>query len=374
MAEQAHSRKLRYLPGFLSAALAASVLLGTVRWIGTPSRSAFGEDAGERLQTYLAASLRDAMQGLLSQERVYWIDRHALSAPAPDPACFGQVDDPRLLDVSGSEKLLEGQKLYFSPAVTLAPGTPVRYYQDETILAITWKQVLDGGVYTFSEVKIAHPSQFRRFLAGGEFGSDKLYVTTEMAQSVNAVVASSGDFYGYRQAGTLVYDGVVRRVNNGLVDTCYIDKNGDMLFTTRFDEMDKEQSQRFVDEKEILFSLAFGPVLIQEGRVVTPDSYAVGEINDCYPRAALCQLGKLHYLLAVVNGEETLPEVPTIHRFAQNLCSSGITKAYALDGGQTAVIAMDGQLINAVLYGHQRKISDIIYFATAIPGKGQEEQ
>ena len=374
MAEQAHSRKLRYLPGLLSAALAASVLFGTVRWIGTPSRSAFGEDAGERLQTYLAASLRDAMQGLLSQERVYWIDRQALSAPAPNPACFGQVDDPRLLDVSGSEKLLEGQKLYFSPAITLAPGTPVRYYQDETILAITWKQVLDGGVYTFSEVKIAHPSQFRRFLAGGEFGSDKLYVTTEMAQSVNAVVASSGDFYGYRQAGTLVYDGVVRRVNNGLVDTCYIDKNGDMLFTTRFDEMDKEQSQRFVDEKEILFSLAFGPVLIQEGRVVTPDSYAVGEINDCYPRAALCQLGKLHYLLAVVNGEETLPEVPTIHRFAQNLRSSGITKAYALDGGQTAVIAMDGQLINAVLYGHQRKISDIIYFATAIPGKGQEEQ
>lgn len=374
MAEQAHSRKLRYLPGLLSAALAASVLFGTVRWIGTPSRSAFGEDAGERLQTYLAASLRDAMQGVLSQERVYWIDRHALSAPAPNPACFGQVDDPRLLDVSGSEKLLEGQKLYFSPAITLAPGTPVRYYQDETILAITWKQVLDGGVYTFSEVKIAHPSQFRRFLAGGEFGSDKLYVTTEMAQSVNAVVASSGDFYGYRQAGTLVYDGVVRRVNNGLVDTCYIDKNGDMLFTTRFDEMDKEQSQRFVDEKEILFSLAFGPVLIQEGRVVTPDSYAVGEINDCYPRAALCQLGKLHYLLAVVNGEDSQPEVPTIHRFAQNLRSSGITKAYALDGGQTAVIAMDGQLINAVLYGHQRKISDIIYFATAIPGKGQEEQ
>ena len=178
MAEQAHSRKLRYLPGLLSAALAASVLFGTVRWIGTPSRSAFGEDAGERLQTYLAASLRDAMQGVLSQERVYWIDRHALSAPAPNPACFGQVDDPRLLDVSGSEKLLEGQKLYFSPAITLAPGTPVRYYQDETILAITWKQVLDGGVYTFSEVKIAHPSQFRRFLAGGEFGSDKLYVTT----------------------------------------------------------------------------------------------------------------------------------------------------------------------------------------------------
>ena len=73
-------------------------------------------------------------------------------------------------------------------------------------------------------------------------------------------------------------------------------------------------------------------------------------------------------------GEDAQPEVPTIHRFARNLRQSGITKAYALDGGQTAVIAMDGELINAVLYGHQRKISDIIYFATAIPGKQHEER
>ncbi|MGM9604974.1 MAG: phosphodiester glycosidase family protein [Faecousia sp.] len=375
MAENAFlSRLFRWLPGIVSGALAVSVLLGAVRWIGVPARSTEGEDTGETLDLYLTDALSDAMELVRGADRVYRIGRHALAAPEPDPACFGQTEDPGTLDFSAAEKLLDGQKLYFSPAVTLAPGTPVRYYLDDTILAITWKQVLDGGVYTFSEVKIAHPSQFRRFLSGGEFGSDKLYVTTEMAQSVNAVVASSGDFYGYRQAGTLVYDGVVRRVNNGLVDTCYIDKNGDLLFTTRYDQMDKEQSQQFVDEHEILFSLAFGPVLIQDGQVITPDSYAVGEINDHYPRSALCQLGKLHYLLAVVNGEDAQPEVPTIHRFAENLLESGITKAYALDGGQTAVIAMDGQLINAVLYGHQRKISDIIYFATAIPGKEREEK
>ena len=378
MAEDAFSsrlgRVLRSLPGFVSGALTVSVLLGVVRWIGVPVRSAHRDDAGETLDQYLTDALSDATEGLRASEPIYWIARHALAAPEPDPSCFGRTDDPSELDFSAAEKLLDGQALYFSPNVTLVPGTPVRYYLDETILAITWKQVLDGGVYTFSEVKIAHPSQFRRFLAGGEFGSEKLYVTTEMAQSVNAVVASSGDFYGYRRAGTLVYDGTVRRVDNGLVDTCYIDKNGDLLFTTRYDQMDKEQSQQFVDQHEILFSLAFGPVLIRDGEVITPDSYAVGEINDCYPRSALCQLGKLHYLLAVVNGEGAQPEVPTIHRFARNLRQSGITKAYALDGGQTAVIAMDGELINAVLYGHQRKISDIIYFATAIPGKQHEER
>ena len=361
-------RLYRSLPGLVSGALVLSVLLGTVRWVGAPGFPSSPKTGGEDLGAELTEHLSQTAAGVFSGEKRYWIGRRALSAPKPDPQRFHRTENPGNLDFSQAEALLDGQSLFFSPQVTLVPGTPVRWYLDETILAITWKQVVDGGVYTFSEVKIAHPSQFRRFLAGGEFGSEKLYVTTEMAKSVNAVVASSGDFYGYRQAGTLVYDGVVRRVDNGLVDTCYVDKNGDLHFGSREDALTREEAQALVDRQGILFSLAFGPVLIEEGKVVTPDSYAVGEINDHYPRAALCQLGKLHYLLAVVNGEEAYPEVPTIHQFAQNLLDRGIRTAYALDGGQTAVIAMDGQLINAVLYGHQRPISDIIYFATAVGG------
>lgn len=362
---------LRRLPEIVSMALALSVLLGAVRWIGAPPAPTVpsGEAAGEKYRMYMANQLSDALDGILSLDRVYWIARDELAAPVPNPECYGESDDPAKLDFSEAERLLDGQSLYFSPDVKLLPGTVVRYYLDDTILAITWKQALDGGVYTFSEIKIAHPSQFRRFLAGGEFGSDKLYVTTEMARSVNAVVASSGDFYSYRQAGTLVYDGIVRRVTNGLVDTCYIDKNGDLLFSSRNDRRNAEESQQFVDDNSILFSLAFGPILIEDGEVVTPDSYAVGEINDRFPRSALCQLGKLHYLLAVVNAEGEHQITPTLHEFGQNLVDSGVRKAYTLDGGQTAVIAMDGHLINAVLFGYQRRISDIIYFATAIPDR-----
>lgn len=360
---------LRRLPEIVSMALALSVLLGAVRWIGAPPAPTplSGEAAGEKYRMYMANQLSDALDGILSLDRVYWIARDELAAPVPNPECYGESDDPAELDFSEAERLLDGQSLYFSPDVKLLPGTPVRYYLDDTILAITWKQAIDGGVYTFSEIKIAHPSQFRRFLAGGEFGSDKLYVTTEMARSVNAVVASSGDFYSYRQAGTLVYDGIVRRVTNGLVDTCYIDKNGDLLFSSRDDRRNAEESQQFVDDNNILFSLAFGPILIEDGEVVTPDSYAVGEINDRFPRSALCQLGKLHYLLAVVNAEGEHQITPTLYEFGRNLADSGVRKAYTLDGGQTAVIAMDGHLINAVLFGYQRRISDIIYFATAIP-------
>ena len=366
-------RLLRLLPGTVSAMLAVSMAAGALRWMGTPATTGdFGvRNPGEKYRMYVAGQVGSALEGIYDVDRVYWIDGSDPVAPKPNANAFAQAD-PGELDFlpKKAAKLLDDQELFFSSQVQTSPGTRVRYYLDDTILAITWKQVLDGGTYTFSEVKIAHPSQFRRFLAGGEFGSDKLYITTQMASSVNAVVASSGDFYSYRQAGTLVYDGKVRRIHNGLVDTCYVDENGDLHFTGRDEQMDEAQAQAYVEENRIRFSLAFGPVLIRAGEVVTPPGYAVGEINDCYPRSALCQLGKLHYLLAVVNAEGENQTVPTIHRFARNLRDWGITTAYALDGGQTAVIAMDGELINAVLYGYQRKISDIIYFATAIPEGG----
>ena len=44
--------------------------------------------------------------------------------------------------------------------------------------------------------------------------------------------------------------------------------------------------------------------------------------------------------------------------------------AYTLDGGQTATITINDQLVNQVSYGSQRRISDIIYFATALPDGG----
>ena len=44
--------------------------------------------------------------------------------------------------------------------------------------------------------------------------------------------------------------------------------------------------------------------------------------------------------------------------------------AYALDGGQTTAIVMDDKLVTLPDYKTQRRISDIIYFATALPNGG----
>ena len=93
----------------------------------------------------------------------------------------------------------------------------------------------------------------------------------------------------------------------------------------------------------------------------------MGDIGEEYARAGLCQMGNLHYLLATANTEDTYQQVPNLHTFAATLLTTGCDKAFALDGGQTAAIVMNDELINRPVYGYQRKISDIIYFATAIP-------
>ena len=302
-------------------------------------------------------------------KKVFWLKDEDLVAPEPDQSKFGETDDPSTLQwlLDAAAELLEGQELYFSTETQIIPGTKVRYYLDDTILSITWKETHDYSVYTFSEVKIAHPSQFRRFLAGGEYGSEKQFITSEMAASVNAVVASSGDFYRFREFGAVVYEGQVRRVRGDLTDTCLIDDQGNLHFFRKGEVLDVETAQAYVDEHNIRFSLTFGPVLIDDGVRCEPNHYLLGEIGEHYARAGLCQMDNLHYLLATANTEGAYQQVPTLHQFAATLLTTGCDKAFALDGGQTAAIVMNDELINRVVYGYQRKISDIIYFATAIP-------
>ncbi len=326
----------------------------------------------DRYDMYITNEISNALEGVLEIDKVYWLSDADPVAPKPDPSCFGQTQTAAHLAgiLEQAKPLLDGQDLLFSTQTQTAPGTNIHYYLDETILAITWKLVIDDTVYTVSEVKLAHPSQFRRFLAGGEYGSEIQLHTTQMAQQVNAVVASSGDFYRFRRMGVIVYDGVVQRVDSEKVDTCYINDQGDLLFSYRGELADMESAQEFVDKHNIRFSLAFGPVLIDGGESKRIYGYGLGEIDSNYARAALCQRGPLHYLLVTANAEGNYRTTPSLHTMQKHLETFGCEKVYTLDGGQTAAIVMNGELMNRVVYGYQRNISDIIYFATALPEGG----
>ena len=351
-----------------------AVLLGSVVLVlGGGSASAAAASANvtimDKFDMFMTNQISSALEGVLNIEKVYWLSDSDQVAPEPNPDNYGTADSASELGwlLEEAANLIGGQDMLFTTDTEIWTEDKIYYYYDETILVITWKEVIDNCTYTFSEVKIAHPSQFRRFLAGGEFGSDKQYVTTEMATSVNAVVASSGDFYKYRRDGVVVYESAIQRFEGRNADSCYINDEGDLLFSYRNEIPDEAAARKFVEDNRIRFSLVFGPVLVDNGVECVPGSYPMGEINGYYSRMALCQRDKLHYLLINSTAERDTQKRHTVKHFAQIIAEKGCQKAYALDGGQTTVITMDDRYINDVDFGFQRKISDIIYFATALP-------
>lgn len=366
--------RLRLLLAVPVGVFCFALTLGLLIMLAFGSGSAvFAEKTGEKLklmdrfELYMTNVTAEAMEGILSVKKQYWLQDSDMVAPEPDPENYGETDDPKALKpvLEAAEELLDGQKLIFTTDTEISEGSKIKYYLDETILAITWQHNDGRTVYTCSEVKIAHPSQFRRFLSDGTYGSGKLYLASEMAASVNAVTASNGDYYAFRGYGNHVYNGEVKSWDNRYLDTCYIDGNGDLLMLDYGKVVTKEQNEAFVEEHDVRFSLAFGPILLRDGKRVEKFFYAIGETDGLYSRAAICQQGPLHYMLVTANRKGQ-----NVSQFAKHLEQMDVQNAYMLDGGQTAAIITGDELMNKVDYGGERKTSDIIYFATALPDGG----
>ena len=327
----------------------------------------------DQFDMVIGNAVSDELDGVLTIDKVYFLAEDTVAAPKPNPAQVGEAACPAELKdlLADATQRLNINNMVFSAETPVVPGSKIRYYLDDTIFSVSWKQPVDGCVYSFAEVKVGHPSQFRRFMSGGAYGSGVLYTASEMAASVNAVTASSADYYSYRPSGVTVYNGNVCRVNGDYLDVCWIDDKGDLLFSKAKSPEIKNKSavEAFVKEHNIRFSLTFGPILCEDGKNVCPPYYSIGETAKHYSRAALGQQEELHYIVVTANMESGYPATPTVPEFAANLAKLGVKKAYALDGCQTATLIANNEIVNSISYGNERRISDIIYFATAIPGQ-----
>ena len=367
-------RSVAALPLFLAGTLL--VLLAVMPTVqakeAAGARLAVADDYRDGVRSRLAlpqavsASQPDAASNTAGS-RHYRIPETAVAAPKPNPACYGQTDTPADMAsvLERAQTVLEGQKLLFSTDVELLADSNIYYYLDETIFSVVWKQKIDNSVFTFAETKVMDPSQFRRYLSGGQFGSGKLTLTSEMSRSVNAVVGCSADFYAYRPEGVTVLDGVVEKCKKGIKDNCFIDYDGNLILEQNRLFSNVEEVQSYVDENNIQFSLSFGPALVIDGEFCCPKEYRPGEVYYNFPRAAICQMDRLHYLYVVSNKETAAPKMLPMMQFAHRVAETGCLQAYAVDGGQTATVVMNDQVRNHVNYGSERPVSDIIYFATA---------
>ena len=336
-----------------------------------------------------------------AMKKVYKIPEDALIAPEPLSYSFGKVSTANAAEIMDviqqareSGLLEEDETVVFDPSVEFNTGSyyqDIQYYLDDTLLVICWKEIIDGNTCTFCEVKMQDGSQFRRKLAGDMFGSDVLEYTTSMHAATNAVVSMNADYYRFRDMGIVAYDRQLCRFNENVyverygqmlkkyncIDTLFITSSGDFLFYHMYDETTPEQMEQFLADNDIVFSIAFGPILVENGELndsyFDEEWYPIGEISTGYSRAGIGQLGKFHYLYMSLNHSDEKQARWHTREFAQHFFDKGVINAYSLDGGQTSeIVFQGGEAYNHVDHVNgtsSRQVSDMIYFASAINGE-----
>lgn len=372
----------RRLPGGVRALLGlvfACLFLGVLAWSafnlhpasGTLSFSGYDTRLrlAEKLDVYVNNAASDALGELAYIKKIYTLQESDTVSPVPDPAGFGTTEDPQevMEVIKKAAVLLDGQDVTFDPKADFVPGAPIRYYLDDTILVIAWQEYIQQRCCTFAEVKIAHGSQLRRKLAEDSYSSSVQLYASDMANASNAVVAMNGDFYAFRDLGITVYQRKLYRNNPAQVDSCFFTAGGDMLFSRAGELTGEGETQQFIEDNDVVFAVAFGPVLVDDGELQYCQSYPIGEINTEYSRSCIAMTDDLHYLLMTINHTPDARPRATINELGRIIYSKNVWKAYTLDGGQTAEIIMMGAPINHVDFGYERIVSDIIYFATALP-------
>lgn len=340
-----------------------------------PGSSASAPSTAQTLNDRFARAVENelhigALEDITFIRRSYSIPESAIVAPRPDPALFGETDDPNVVQavVDSAAELLDGQSLAWNKDIAFMPGSTIRYYCDETILAIAWKEALGNSAVSFGEIKTADGSQLRRYIANNSYGSDVQLYASDMASDVNAVIALNGDFYAFRKIGITVHARQLYRNEGKSLDTCFVTSGGDLVFAHRGELQSEEDTRRFMAEHDVVFSLSFGPILIENGVLQSADSYSgypIGEINNIYSRSGIGQLGEKHYLIATLGEQGPYNTRAQLYTFATYLAAKGCESAYALDGGQTATMIFNGETFNRVDWDSERTMSDIVYFATA---------
>lgn len=233
-------------------------------------------------------------------------------------------------------------------------------YQDDT-RSIVINRVVDGSMtYFVADVQLSRTTDFRTAV------SDDLQPVSVLASQAGAVLAVNGDDYGTHKYGVIIRNGKLLRTHDTTRNMLIVDANGDMsVKADRKNEKFKALGQQLVDAGTWQ-TFEFGPELIRDGAAVTfsPSFDVIStKSSRLEPRTAIGQIGTLHYVVIVVDGRQdgyssgmSLPDLQ------QLFIRYGAQTAMNLDGGGSAEMWFQGEVLSKPAGGTERSVTDILWF------------
>ena len=278
------------------------------------------------------------------------VDKASAESPTADTSENSAQDtDENTPDLSTQEE---------SQADTKPTVTDHSYEDDNIKITIDTIREYDSTIY-IADIKVSDAAYLKTAFANDTYGRNIKDITSNIAEENQAIFAINGDYYGFRDYGFVLRNGVLYRDNAGDAEALEIDKNGDFSII-----QENETNLADMDTSSIWQILSFGPALITEGEIVVDNSSEVARSMTSNPRTAIGQISEFHYLVVVSDGRTEESEGLSLLELAQVFEDRGCTTAYNLDGGGSSTMYFFGEIINVPTDGHgigERSVSDIVY-------------
>ena len=221
--------------------------------------------------------------------------------------------------------------------------------------------------YYVADVVLSDATVLRSAFAQNMFGENITENTSAIAEDNDAVFAINGDYYGFRDTGIVIRNGVVYRdagAREGLA--LYADGTVEVY----------DETATTADELVavgVWNTLSFGPALVVDGAVVDGiDAVEVDtnignhSIQGDQPRTIVGVVDENHLIFVVIDGRDPgYSAGMTMTEAAELMVSLGATTAYNLDGGGSSTMYYDGEVVNHPSNNGERGTSDILYIASS---------
>ncbi|MGI6230159.1 MAG: phosphodiester glycosidase family protein [Tractidigestivibacter sp.] len=233
-------------------------------------------------------------------------------------------------------------------------------YSDDNISIDIKTGTTSNTTYYLADIQLSSLEYLKCAFAKGTYGRNVKETTSTIAEENSAILAINGDYYGWRDAGYVIRNGVLYRETADTGTDCLVIW-GDGTFSSA---TEGETSAQDLLDSGAWQVLSFGPVLLDNGELMVSEDDEVSQSKSSNPRTAIAMVEPLHYQFFVSDGRTSESEGLSLYQMAELLSENGATFAYNLDGGGSSTMYFNGSVVNNPTDGTnmgERSVSDIVY-------------